>query len=251
MVDSIPIPNDDNDEYKRFQLFNYTRDSLKLNGFSIVNDKGESFRLSDTEIRPHGYLYIALNKAKRKTDIVAPSTFKFNFGPNEKLYLADNHGQKVEIFPMKHIHHSLADFKQSPLKATPFGDEDTQIRGVIIENVTGRTTTLVNMTLTNERRTFKKAIPNQELKVETKLRLVCTKNDNQYLPQLSKNDLFIKNSQVNHDEDQLLIVDIYGNEFELYRYGDNQQNHNHNHNHNRNDKDIDYQMNDSTNCFVM
>ena len=199
----------------------------------------QSFKLSDIEIRPQGYIYIALNKILKQTDILVPSSFKFTFAQNEKLFLADNYGQKIQIFPMSNIHRRLDDFTQCPLKATPFGNDNTPIRGVIIENITGKNIALIAMSLTNQRATFNKIIPHQQFKTNTKLRLICTKNDNRYISQILPNDIIIRNDQVNHDNDSLLIRDMYGKQFELYRYD-------HSDNHNNNNNNID-----STSCFVM
>eukprot|EP01084_Bolivina_argentea_P011018 20581_1 len=206
------------DEYKRFNLFNYSKNSIKLKHFCIKNQNGLKFNLDEREIRANGYIVIALNKVKKRTDIQVSNEFKntFNFKANEKLFLCDSRNNEIQIFPSnQRIYPSLEIWNQSPLNVTLF--TNATMYGFTVENITGNDITLINHYFTNKYGTFKKDISNTKLSTAETFKIVVIKDHNQYGNCFGKNDLFVEESafNLNRVDDVLLICDQSNNQFEL------------------------------------
>ena len=216
IIDDVPVPSS-NDKHRRFRLFNYSNSAIKLSGFSLENQDGQSFELSEVDIRPNGHIVIALKAAKKESDIVVPVGFKFDFAENEKLFLCDSNNQKQQIFPAADdIYASLDKWNECPLKAMPFGSSKDGIQGFILQNVTGKDICLVNHYITNRRGTFRVKVPENKMRASDFFRLITVCNDESNVV-LQANDILVQNDEfVCVSDDALLLRDAYGTEHELY-----------------------------------
>jgi len=229
MVDSIPLPND---RYQRFQLFNYSNVAIKLKNFCITTDKKHSFRIDpNIQIRGHGYITVALKEQQKPTDILVPSSFRFTFKENERLFLDDGQ-QKVQIFPQTEtVHTRLDQFSESPLKAVPLEEktDDDKVRGFMIHNVANCPITLVGHYFRNERNTFRADIPCKLIAPRGSFRLITVEDDSADYVDARANDIVVPFDAIRMDvDDKLLLCDGSQNMVELYEWKKSDNNHNHN-----------------------
>eukprot|EP01084_Bolivina_argentea_P105765 189408_1 len=89
ILDAIPAPND---PFQRFELYNIHQKVIELKGFYLENGNKDKIKLNTQQIKPGGYIGIALKKKKTRFDILCDAKMApfCKFTDGEVIYLCDS-----------------------------------------------------------------------------------------------------------------------------------------------------------------